>query len=556
MSIITMRPFQMDAIGRLRAAIAPKHKGGRGAKSVLLVSPTGSGKTRMFSWLTYKLVFAGKRTYVLDHRDELTEQISIALTDAGAKHGLIVAGASYYDPRVLAHVASVMTLNKRLDKVEVPDYVIVDEAHHCIEGSTWGRIIAYWRALNPNLIVIGVTATPERLGGEGLGSMFECMVLGPTTAELIADGWLSPYELFSPPGQADLRGVRKTGGDLNKGEAASRVDKPKITGNCVEHYRRLLDGAPTVSFCCSVAHAEHVADAFRAEGYRAQRIDGKMEKDMRRNIIRDFANGAINVLTSCDLISEGFDVPGIVGAILLRPTESLALYLQQVGRALRPMYSTGWAPENFDERIRAIAEGPKPKAILLDHVGNSGYLDEDQNFITKHGMPCDAREWDLNGREKKKRETDPDLQPSKRCPKCYKTSAQYVAKCACGHVFVVKSRVIGEKEGELQAVDIEAMRAAAKVAQGQAKTVDAMVEHLGYSEGRANHIAQARAEKDQLRSAALQASNDCYRACGGQRLSIPFIRTLKPKELKALIAASMDQIHEQALAMNDWEELA
>lgn len=553
MTTITMRPFQMGAIDRLRIAIAPRSRGGQGHKSVLLVSPTGSGKTRMFAWLTSKLVAARKRTVVLDHRDELTEQISIALTDANAAHGLIVAGSSYYDPRTIAHVASVFTLGRRLDKVEVPDYVIVDEAHHCIDGSTWGKVIAYWRALNPNLIVIGVTATPERLGGEGLGSMFECMVLGPTTAELIADGWLSPYKLFSPPGQADLTGVRKVGGDLNKGEAEARVDKPRITGNCVEHYRRLLDGAPTVGFCCSISHAEHVADAFRSEGYRAQSIDGKMDKVTRRNLIRDFGSGSINVLTSCDLISEGFDVPGIIGAILLRPTESLALYLQQVGRAIRAVYEGGYAPEEREARLAAIANGPKPYAVIQDHVGNSGYLDEDQNFITKHGMPCDEREWSLDGRPKKKRETDPDLQPTKRCPQCYATHKQFVAKCPCGHEFVVKSRVVKEEAGELQAVDLEAARAAARIAQGSAKTAEQMVEQLGYSEGRANHIAQARAEKDQLRSAAMQASDDCYRACGGQRLGPSFIRALKPKQLKELIAASMDQIHEQANAMNEWE---
>lgn len=499
MTAIILRAFQDDAVTRLRNAIR------QGFRSPLLVSPTGSGKTRMFAWLVARLVGNGKRVVVLDHRDELTAQISTALSDAGALHGLIVAGGSYYDPRVLAHVASVQTLVKRLDRVTVPDFVIIDEAHHCIAGSTWDKVVAYWRAANPNLVLIGVTATPERLSGEGLGQVFDCMVLGPTVAELIADGWLSNYTLFSPPGQVDMTGVKRTGGDFNKAEAGSRVDKPAITGNAVAHYRRHLNGAPAVAFCNSIQHAEHVAETFRGAGFRSAHIDGKMDKTLRRDAIRDFGAGRLNVLTSCDLISEGFDVPGIVGAILLRPTQSLALYLQQVGRALRPVYEDGADMTTRDGRLRGMALGPKPKAVIIDHVGNSGRA-EAGTFIVNHGMPDDERQWSLEGRDRKKKEVDPDAQPYKQCTQCYATNRVLASSCReCGHVFAVKARVVKEVEGELEEVDPEVARAQFKLARAKAADIESLVQvgrirGMKNPEGWASHVIAAREEKKRARA--------------------------------------------------------
>ena len=499
--MIHLRPYQNTAIDRLRASIRA------GRKSPLLVSPTGSGKTRMFAYLVSKLSAAGRRCIVLDHRDELTAQISQALTDAGVQHGIITAGASYYDPRVTTHVASVFTLARRLDRVQAPEFVIVDEAHHCIAGSTWGKVIAYWRERNPALVVIGVTATPERLSGEGLSQVFDDMVLGPTTAELIADGWLSGYTLFSPPGQADMTGVKRVGGDYNKAEANARVDKPTITGSAAAHYRKHLNGAPAVAFCGSVQHAEHVADTFRAQGFRAASIDGKMDKVLRRDTIRDFGEGRLNILTSCDLISEGFDVPGIVGAILLRPTESLGLYLQQVGRSLRPVYGDGADMTTAAGRLKGMAFGPKPKAIIIDHVGNSGQMDAG-NFIVKHGMPCDERDWSLHGRERKKGgERDPDDMPVKQCKSCYAINRALAQACReCGAVFVIKARIIAEVEGDLAEVDPLQVRAQFMQARASAADIESLAQvgrmrGMKNPEGWAKHVLQARAEKQSRRRA-------------------------------------------------------
>lgn len=531
---VVLRDYQIAATDRLRAAI-------RRVLSVLLVSPTGSGKTRMFSWLTSRLTANGRRVVLLAHREELLDQISRALTDVDVRHGMIVAGMSYYDPRVLAHVASVFTIARRLDAVAVPDYVIVDEGHHAAAGSTWAKVVAHWRALNPRLVVIGVTATPERLDGKGLGDVYDELVMGPTAAELIAEGYLSPYALFSPPGGVDMTGVKRTAGDYNKAEANARTDKPKITGSAVEHYRRILNGAPAVAFCTSIGHAIHVAEGFVAQGFRAASIDGSMDKTTRRDILRDFAQGRLNVLTSCDLISEGFDVPGIVGAILLRPTQSLSLYLQQVGRALRPIYRDGADLSTREGRLEAIARGPKPKAMILDHVGNA-FRPKDGAMEYVHGLPDDDREWSLEGgAAKRSKPKDPDALPTKQCPTCYAHCKAVLSKCPeCAHVFVVKVRKVEEVEGDLQQIDPDEARRIARVQQGQAQSVEALMA-LGKNRGEAQHILEARAAKEALRMEARELA-----ARLPQRIPDRVILALKPKQLREFIAEAKQQLQEQA----------
>lgn len=460
-----LRPYQDQAIAGLRGAFRDGHH------SPLLVSPTGSGKTVMFSYLTARLLEAGQRVSILAHREELLDQISGTLDKFGVRHGVLSAGA-LYDRRQQAHVAGVFTLARRLDRVAVPDYVICDEAHHAIGASTWGRIIAHWRAANPRLRLIGVTATPERLSGEGLGETFDTMVVGPSTRELIDIGALAEYRLFAPAQAVDLSGVHMQAGDYKKGEVAAVMDKPAIVGNTIAEYRRLLNGAPSVSFEVSVENAQHMAEQFRAAGYRAACLDGKMDKALRRDIVRDFGRGALNVLTSCEIVSEGFDVPGIVGAILRRPTWSLAMYLQQVGRALR------------------TAPG-KDAAYILDQVGNSG----------RHGMPDDPRDWSLLGRQEKRGKKDGENVASRQCEKCYAVSPAAASKCReCGHVFPVQKREIEEVDGVLSEVEIARARREAARDQATAKTLEDLIElgrRRGFKNpaGWAKHVHEARQKR-------------------------------------------------------------
>lgn len=461
MSALQLRPYQDTWIDGLRQAFREGHH------SPLGVLPTGGGKTVCFSYLTARLLSAGQRVSILAHRDELLDQISETLGKFDVAHGILSAGA-LYDRRQRAHVSGVFTLGRRLDRVEVPDYAICDEAHHAIGASTWGKIIAYWRDRNPRFRLIGVTATPERLSGEGLGETFDTMVLGPTTRELIDLQALAPYRLFAPAQAVDLSSVGMQGGDYKRGASAAVMDKPAIVGNTIAEYQRLLNGAPTVSFEVSVENAQHMAEQFRAAGYRAACLDGKMDKVMRREIVRDFGRGALNVLTSCEIISEGFDVPGIVGAILRRPTWSLAMYLQQVGRALR------------------TAPG-KEHAVLLDQVGNSG----------RHGLPDDPREWSLLGRQEK-RKKDADNVACRQCQFCYAVSPAAASKCReCGKPFPIKAREIEQVDGTLSEVEVARARREAAAVQAAAKTLEELIEvgrRRGFKNaaGWAKHVFDAR----------------------------------------------------------------
>ena len=464
--MIQLRPYQEQCIAGLRGAFAA------GYHSPLLVSPTGSGKTVMFSYLTDKLVGGGKRVVLLCHRDELVDQISRTLSEFNVKHGNITAG-SLYDRRLLAHVASVFTLARRLDRVAVPDYVIVDEAHHGVAGSTWGKVIACWRQKNPKLRVIGVTATPERLSGEGLGETFDEMILGPTVRELIDIGALCEYRLFAPQTQIDLSGVHMQAGDYNRKELAALIDKPAIVGDTVKEYSRLINGAPSVAFCVSIEHAEHVADNFRSAGFRAVSIDGKMDKALRREIVRDFGRGQINVMTSCSLIDEGFDCPGIVGVIELAPTWSLARCMQRRGRGFRPFAG-------------------KDAAIFLDQVNNSA----------RHGLPDDPREWSLLGRDERKgKKKDEDNIACRQCMTCYAVSPAAASKCRdCGLPFPIKARKIEEVAGTLSEVEVARMRRAAAREQAAAETLEDLIRigtQRGFKNaaGWARHVYEARQAK-------------------------------------------------------------
>lgn len=459
---ITLRPYQNTLIERTRANFIA------GKTSQLLVLPTGGGKTICFSYMASKAVEKNLRVWILAHRVELLEQISRTLSVFNVAHGMVAPGYMA-DRRKQVQVASVFTMVRRLDRYEAPDLIIVDEAHHAISDSTWGKVITAF----PNAKLLGVTATPIRLSGEGLGDLFQCMVQGPTMRELIDLNALSPYRLFAPAG-VDLTGVHTRMGDFVRGELEAAVDKPSVTGDAVAHYKRLANGKRAVAFCVSVAHANHVAEQFRGAGIEAQAIDGSMERGLRQSLLKEFADGKIKVITSCDLISEGFDVPSIEAAILLRPTQSLGLYLQQVGRALRTF------------------EG-KSEAIILDHAGN----------VKRHGLPDEERAWSLTGAAKKKAQKKSEV-PIKTCGSCFATVAAAATHCSCGYEFPAVKREVNHVDGELQEIDLAKAQREKRMEQGRAQTEQDLVA-IGRLRGMkrpelwARHVLRARHAKESRR---------------------------------------------------------
>lgn len=445
--MIQLYPYQEKIVQDVRESFRQGHR------APLIVAPTGSGKTVMFSYFAKRHVELGGRVCVLVHRQELIDQVSETLNNFGVPHGII--SPKYHTKKAKVAVASVFTAAKRESSIEMalsgaPTLFIIDEAHHATGRTSWGRLLNQYCQTRR----LGVTATPIRLSGEGLKECFDDLVQGPTTAELIESGHLSPYRIFAPP-SVDLKGLPKRAGEYVTKEVEARIDKASITGNILEHYKKHANGAQTVVFCVSVAHAAHVSNEFQAGGIPSVSVDGNIPKDFRREIIRDFRGKRLRVLTSCELISEGFDCPAIECGIFLRPTQSLALWRQQAGRCFR------------------IFPG-KTEAILLDHVGNS---------IT-HGLPDDDMEWTLEGRKIKPREAG-DSGSIKVCPKCFCAQRPGSNTCKhCGEAFPVRERKIQQIEGNLEEVGNEwrQARRAARMDQVNAQTMEQLVE-LGKQRG-------------------------------------------------------------------------
>lgn len=370
MNDLILRDYQITDIDRLRAAY------GAGAKAPLYQLATGGGKTVVFSHIVASAAAKGRKVGVFVHRRELIRQASAKLDWCGVPHGIIAAGLDR-DHDATVQVLSIQSaVNRELPQF---DFIVIDEAHHAV-AETWFTLLKSQTKAK----LLGVTATPSRTDGAGLGTqcggLFDAIICGPTMQELVDAGHLARSKVFIPPQQIDTTGLRKVGGDWAAGdEMAKRAQI--VTGDAIAHYRRHAAGKTAIAFCVTVEHAEQVAQAFRDAGLRSACVHGGTPKDERDRLISalDVSNrfdtsDGIDVLTSCDLISEGLDVPSVGAVILLRPTGSLILALQQIGRGMRPK-----------------ADGAP--LIVLDHAGNT----------LRHGLPEEDRVWTLDGVEKVKR---------------------------------------------------------------------------------------------------------------------------------------------------------
>lgn len=457
--MISLRPKQEDLYQRTRQSMINGHK------SPLIVAPCGFGKTVLFSYFTRKVIEKNKRVMILAHRDELLDQISNTLNQFNVSHSFIAAGR-FCSPRCLVHVASVFSLVKRLHKIPKPDVIIVDEAHNFCDGGTWSKIFNAY----PEAWRIGVSASPCRLSGEPLGDAFDDLIIGPTTRELIDSGDLCEYRLFGAK-NIDTSKIHTQMGDFNKKELNNAMDKSVITGNAVAEYTKYCAGKRAIVFCCSIKHAENVAEEFRKAGYSSGIIEGRMSKEARKKLVNDFREGRIQVLTSVNVISEGFDLPAIEVAIMLRPTRSLRLWIQQSGRALRN--SPG-----------------KKEAFILDHAGNSERL---------QFWPCDTYDWSLEGRKKKEKEDDGIK--IRLCSSCFGANESWRKVCKyCTKEFVVIGREPEKEEGDLHEVDIRTIRKNKRMEEGQCKTLEELeelAERRGYKRGWAIMRYKSRQHKKQ-----------------------------------------------------------
>ena len=419
-----LRPYQEKAITDVRSAFAS------GLKSVCLTAPCGAGKTVMFSRVAALAMARNVRVGILVHRDSLLTQASSKLREFGVQHGIISPGHGNYGDNI--NVCSVQTLVRRLDRYNF-DLLIADEGHHAT-SPTYEKIFARY----PNAKILGVTATPERTDGRGLDSVYQKLVLGPSIADLIRDGYLVEPITYGPIHKLDLSGIKTQAGDYNRHDLALHMDTPRITADAVQHYTSICAGVPSIAFCVNRKHTEDVAASFTAAGYRSVPVDGSMPLNTIRDRIAGLSDGRVQVLVACDLISEGVDVPAVVCAINLRATKSKALHIQQGGRALRPIYAPGFDLSTRAGRLAAIAASCKPKAVILDHAANC------LRFMTID----EPHEWTLEGRKKRQGKGGANV-PIRQCPKCQKVSKPS-AKCPhCGGEVNDGLSKVDEGEGKI-----------------------------------------------------------------------------------------------------------
>lgn len=420
---------------------------GSGHRNALLVMPTGAGKTVTFADILQEYKGA---SCAIAHRQELVSQISLALARESVRHSILapksviknivnlqmqVVGRNYYEPNARTRVAGVDTLI-RLDAKDPwlaqVGLWVQDEAHHVLKTNKWGKAIE----LFPNAYGLGVTATPTRADGKGLGrhadGVFDELILGPTMRELINRKFLTEYRVFAPPSDLDLSDVPiAAGGDFSPEPLRKAVRRSHLVGDVVQHYLRIAPGKLGVTFAVDIESAKQIAQAYRDAGVPAEIVSSHTPDMLRVMILRKFARREILQLVNVDLFGEGFDLPAIEVVSMARPTQSYGLYVQQFGRALR------------------LLDG-KTHALIIDHVGN----------VHRHGLPDRPRVWSLDRRERSTRNRPNDVIPTRTCPSCLAVYER-VEKCCpyCGFYPEPASRSsIIEVDGDLSELDPETLR--------------------------------------------------------------------------------------------------
>ena len=360
--MVALRPYQSRAISAVRDHVVA------GRRSVLLASPTGSGKTLTSAEIMRSAVALGSRVLFVVHLRELVDQTVAALASLGHDWiGVMRGDDSRTDSLAPVQVASIQTLARR--EKPTAQVVVLDEAHRSIADSYVKHV---WDAY-PESVIIGLTATPCRGDGRGLGERYQALVVAATYEELIKAGHISEPTVYAPSRDVDLSHVRRVGGDFVESELEEVMGK--IVGDVVDEWKHRAEGMKTIVFASGIKHSKQIVESFLGAGVSAEHLDGETPGAERREILARLASGQTRVVSNCAVLTEGFDCPSVRCAILARPTLSLVLHRQTVGRVLR---AGDVAP------------------IVLDHAGN----------CARHGLPTDDLEWSLDGEAKLKKKTD------------------------------------------------------------------------------------------------------------------------------------------------------
>lgn len=402
-----LRPYQEELVQKLRKSWLC----GRIAPCIVL--PCGGGKSCIVAEIAKRTTDNKKRVLFLVHRRELCEQIENTFRKWGVD-------------MLRCTVMMVQTAARRLGKLPYPQLIITDENHHS-KANTYKKVYEAF----PKAKRVGVTATPVRLDGSGLIDVNDDLIVGVSAKWLIDNNCLSPYDYYAPS-LVDMTGISIKKGDYDIASVENLMLRKAVFGDVIKYYKKLAEGRQAVCYCTSVRHSMETAMQFNMAGIEAAHIDGSTPKAERQRIIEQFRRGAIDILCNVDLISEGFDVPDCECVILLRPTQSLTLYIQQSMRCMR--YRKG------------------KRAIIIDHVGN----------YARFGMPDADRTWSLEGKKKgDKKELAEKQVDIRECPECFCVFAPkdengvLRESCPeCGYIFPKKEREqIEQEEAVLQKIE-------------------------------------------------------------------------------------------------------
>lgn len=412
-----LRPYQRRAYDGCRVLLQ------QGIYKILLVIPTGGGKTTVASHVIASAVAKGSRVLFLAHRKELILQCSRRLDDEGLDHGIIKAGNKRYYPLLPIQVGSVQTLYRRRHQRPPADLIIIDEAHHVNGGSYMDLLADY-----PDAVILGLTATPFRTDGSGLGALFNAIVAPVTLQQLTDEGYLVPARVFTTRLEPEWKRVKVKRGEFDNEAVEKIVNTTELVGDIYAHWKSHADGRQTVIFAHSLRHALSIKANFQSHGVEIEYLDADTPDEERDGILARLASGELRAVVNMGILTEGWDCPSVSCVILARPTKSCGLYLQMAGRALRSALG-------------------KSDCIILDHGGNTA----------RHGFVTDEREYCLEGKVfKEKAAGEINLSTCKNCfavfrgPRC----------TACGEA-QTQPQEIGlpeTKDGELVEVNQELER--------------------------------------------------------------------------------------------------
>jgi DNA repair protein RadD len=449
---VVLRDYQLDIEETARQHF-------REVPAVLIQLATGAGKSLIGASICKKASLRGQQVFWITHRRELIKQVSGAFTAHRVEHSFIAAGFTY-DRAARVHICSLETLRRRLGVVPTPDLIVWDEARH-LQSATWSMVYQRW----PQAWHLGLDATPTG----GLGKYFQRMVCGPPVQDLIDRGYLAKYRLFAPK-TPDTSKLHLRANEFITDELEEMFDRPTVVGDAISHYEKFASGKRALVFCVSVEASKHMEQAFREAGYQAVHADGNLNSQVRDTVIADFQAGRIQILCNVGLFTEGLDVVGVECILQLRPTNSVSVYLQIIGRGLRP------------------APG-KTECIIIDACAN----------WRAHGLPSDPRDWSL--KDDPRGRAKPRDRALKICRWCFAAAYAGPPLCPnCQRPFPIESREVKRIAGELGEVSGDDLLRARQIRdrrqqQGRAKTLEELEAYgriKGYKPGWARRIYAAR----------------------------------------------------------------